>query len=83
MNVWLDAALALVVALAACGWRCARGKLDDRIVALMLSGEIATLALLALAVGYGRGFYADTALTAAILPYPSAIVFANFYERWL
>lgn len=83
MNVWLYAALALLVALGASGWRCVHGELDDRIVALMLSGEIATLALLAMAVGYGRGFYADTALTAAILPYPSSIVFANFYERWL
>ena len=83
MTAWLVASLALVVALAVCGWRCVRGGTEDRLVALMLSGEVATLALVALSAGYGRSFYIDTALVAAILPYPSAIVFANFYERWL
>ena len=83
MTVWLDATVALLVLLAVCGWCCARGSTANRIVALMLSGEIATLALVAMTAGYQRSFYIDTALAAAILPYPSSIVFANFYERWL
>jgi multicomponent Na+:H+ antiporter subunit F len=83
MNAWLVAALALLVPLAACGWACRTRTLADRIVALMLAGEIATLVLLLLAAGYHRDFYVDCALAAAILPYPSSIVYAHFFERWL
>lgn len=83
MNAWLVAALALLVPMAACGWACCRGRTADRITALMLSGEVATLLFLVLAAGYHRDFYLDCALAAAILPYPSSIVFAHFFERWL
>lgn len=83
MNAWLVTALVLFAPMAACGWCCRSGTTAGRIVALMLTGELATLILLALAAGYHRDFYLDCALAAAILPYPSSIVFAHFFERWL
>jgi multisubunit Na+/H+ antiporter MnhF subunit len=83
MTAWTIAVLALFLPLAAAGWGCARGKTEDRLVALMFAGEVATLILLALAAATHRGFYVDCALAAAILPYPSSIVFAQFYEKWV
>lgn len=83
LNEWLAAAAGFMIALAVCGWSCSRGTSGDRLVALMFTGEISTLIFLVLAAGYQRDFYIDCALAAAILPYPSSIVFAHFFERWI
>lgn len=83
MNVWLLCALVLMVPLALCCAGCLWGESSRRLVALLMSGEVATLILLALALAYHRAFYVDCALAAAILPYPSSIVYAHFFEKWL
>lgn len=83
MTAWTITVLVLFVPLAIAGWGCARGRSEDRLVALMFAGEIATLILLALAAASHRSFYVDCALAAAILPYPSSIVFAHFFEKWV
>lgn len=83
MSVWIWGAAVFLIALAAPAWRCVRGHTDDRLVALMYTGELATLAFLVMSVASHRSFYIDCALAAAILPYPSSIVFSHFYERWL
>ncbi len=67
MSVWIYSAAIFLIALAAPAWRCARGRTDDRLVALMYSGELATLAFLVMSVAAQRSFYIDCALAAAIL----------------
>jgi multisubunit Na+/H+ antiporter MnhF subunit len=83
MTAWTVATLVLFAPLAIAGWACGRGRSEDRLVALMFSGEIATLIFLALTTVSHRGFYIDCAVVAAILPYPSSIVLAHFFERWI
>lgn len=83
MSAWMLAGCMCMIALVAPAWRCSRGGTNDRLIGLMFAGELATLVLLALAVAFERSFYVDCALAVAILPYPSALVFAHFYEKWL
>jgi multisubunit Na+/H+ antiporter MnhF subunit len=83
MSAWTIATLVLFVPLAIGGRACCRGHSEDRLVGLMFAGEVATLIFLTLTSVSHRGFYIDCALVAAILPYPSSIVFAHFFEKWL
>lgn len=83
MNVWLITATALLLALVPCGITCLRGKAMDRLVALQLAGVITVLALLMLAVGFGRAPYFDVALTLAILSAAGSLAYVRFLERWL
>ena len=83
MTAWLVFLGILLVALLGAGAGSMRGRTDARIVALMFSGELATLTFLALAAIARHDYYIDCALVAALLPYPSSIVFAHFFERWL
>jgi multisubunit Na+/H+ antiporter MnhF subunit len=83
MTLWLAACAILMAPLTCATWRANRGPIADRLVALMFAGEIATLIFLGLGVAYHRDFYLDCALTAAILPFPSSITYAHFFERWV
>jgi multicomponent Na+:H+ antiporter subunit F len=83
MNAWLVAALVLVAGLVPCGVACLRGEAEDRLVGLELAGTVATLVLVLLAVGFGRGVYADLALALALFSFAGGLVFARFLERWV
>jgi multicomponent Na+:H+ antiporter subunit F len=83
VTVWVVAALALLVGLAACGVVCLRGDPVDRLVGLEMAGTVATLVLLVLAQAYDRAVYFDLALTLALLTFAGGMVFARFLERWL
>jgi multisubunit Na+/H+ antiporter MnhF subunit len=83
MNLWLWAALALVLALVPCGWVLARAEVVEGVVALQAATGISTLALLLVAQGLGRPSFYDLSLAMALLGFPCAILFAHFFERWL
>jgi multisubunit Na+/H+ antiporter MnhF subunit len=83
MNLWLVAATALVVGLAACGLVCLREQTMDRLVALELGGLLTALAVVLLAEGFDRVSLYDLALTLVLLSFASTMVFAHFLERWL
>lgn len=83
MNVWLWAALALLAAMLPCLLLCARGELEDRLVALEMGSVIVTLDLVLLAQGFGRSFFYDLPLMLAFLSFGGGMTFARFLERWL
>jgi multisubunit Na+/H+ antiporter MnhF subunit len=83
MNLWLIAALALVLAVLPCGFVLSRGAIMDRLVALQLATGICTLTLVLVAPGLNRPSFLDMGLTLALLGYPASLLFARFLELWL
>jgi multicomponent Na+:H+ antiporter subunit F len=83
MNVWLWAALALLVAIVPCFIVCLRGELEDRLIGLEMAGAIVTLELVLLAQGYQHSYLYDLPLMLAFLSFGGGMVFARFVERWL
>ena len=83
MNVWLIAALALILGLVPCGVVVFREPPMDRLVALELASVISSLVLLLLAQGFHRPPFFDLALALALLSFAGGLVFARFFERWV
>lgn len=83
MNVWLIAAVALLVGLVPCMIVCLRGSPMDRLVGLEMAGTVDTLVLLVLAAGYEQAIFFDLAVVLALLTFAGGLVFARFLERWL
>jgi multicomponent Na+:H+ antiporter subunit F len=83
MNIWLWAALVLMVCLIPCGIACLRGDIWRRLVGLEAAGMIASLILLLLAEGFHRAPFADLALALALLSFGGGLVFVRFLERWM
>jgi multisubunit Na+/H+ antiporter MnhF subunit len=82
VNVWLVAAVALLLGVIPCAVVLVRDDLDGALVALQLAGLLVAEVLLLVAVGAGRSTYADVALVLAVLSLPAGLVFARFLERW-
>lgn len=83
MNIWLITALILLLTLIPTAIVTFRHHALDRLIGMSLGGIIATLCLIAIAVGTGRSIYIDVALVVAFLSFAGAIAFARFLERWL
>lgn len=83
MNIWLAAAVALILSLVPCGVVILRDSPINRLVAANLAGTIASMTLLLLAVGRSQPSFCDLALTLAILNLPAGLVFTHFMERSL
>lgn len=83
MNVWMLAALGLVLTMAPCFRVCLRGTDMERLIGLQLGQIVAVLLIMVLAEGYGRGIYISAALVLAVLSLASGLVFIRFLERWL
>jgi len=84
MTIWLVAEIALLLILVPCAGVIVHGaQLTDCLAALQLAGTIATLALIILAEAMQRPSFYDLGLAAAVLSFPSALVFGHFVERWL
>ncbi len=83
MNTWLITAALFIAGLAPCGAICLRGDPMDRLVGLLMAGNLVTLALVLLAEGFHRAPFQDLALTMALLSFAGGLVFARFLERWL
>jgi multicomponent Na+:H+ antiporter subunit F len=60
-----------------------RARLMERFVAVQLVQVIAILAIVMMAMGYGRSIYLDVALVMAVLTLAGGLVFVRFLERWL
>ncbi|MDP9224282.1 MAG: monovalent cation/H+ antiporter complex subunit F [Actinomycetota bacterium] len=83
MNVWLVAALALIVGLIPCAVVAFREPPMDRLVALEVASVIVCLILLLLAQGFHQPSFFDLALALALLSFAGGLVFARFLERWV
>lgn len=83
MNIWLVAALALILGLIPCGMVAFREAPMDRLVGLELASVIVCLVLLLLAQGLHRPPFFDLALALALLSFAGGLVFARFLERWV
>ena len=83
MNLWLIAALGMVVGLLPAVYVVLRAQPVDRLVAMQFSTPIVVFVLLLLAVGINQPSFTDLALTLSMLSLPAGLVFAHFVERWL
>lgn len=83
MNVWLLASAALLLGLLPCVLLAVRGNVVDRIVALQLGGVLTVLALLTFEQGEQRQSFFDVSLALAVLTFPSSLLVAQVFRRWL
>ncbi|MGH9293431.1 MAG: monovalent cation/H+ antiporter complex subunit F [Acidimicrobiales bacterium] len=77
------AAVLLVVALGPCAWLCVRGRSEDQMVALGMTGTVQTMVLLLLAAGFGESALASLGAVLAALSTGGTLAFARFLERWV
>jgi len=80
MTEWLLAAAILLAAMIAPGVVAVRGTATDGVVAVQFAGTLASLAVLAMAEGFGRQPFADLALVLAVLSFAGTLAFARFLE---
>jgi multicomponent Na+:H+ antiporter subunit F len=83
VNVWLLAAIGLLLALVPCFILCMRGDALNRLVGLETAGTISVLLLVVLAEALQRDFLYDMALAQALLTFGGGLIYARFLERWL
>jgi multisubunit Na+/H+ antiporter MnhF subunit len=83
VNVWLIAALGLLLGLIPCALVTFREPPMDRLAGLELASVVVCLMLLLLAQGFHRPPFFDLALAAALLSFAGGLVFARFLERWV
>jgi multisubunit Na+/H+ antiporter MnhF subunit len=81
MSPWLIAAAVVLTATVAPLYVCARQSLAKALVALELSGVLATVVLLLLAEGFHRGALFDPALVLALLTFIGSLAFVRMMER--
>ncbi len=81
---WLWGATAMCAGLVPCAAVCLRAKdVFDRLVALEMTGMLASLAMILLAEAMQRPLFFDLGLTTALLSFGGGLVFARFLERWV
>jgi multisubunit Na+/H+ antiporter MnhF subunit len=82
-SYYLIAAAALLVQIGPLLIFSVKAKPQDGLVALNVGGDIATLVLLLLAAGTGRGPFFDLAIVSGVLSFAGSLAYARFLERWL
>ena len=80
MNVWLIAAIVLLLAVAPLGWLAATGTAGDGVVAVELAGVVISLAMLSIAKGLERQPFGDLALVLAVCSFAGSLAFVRFLE---
>jgi multisubunit Na+/H+ antiporter MnhF subunit len=83
MNIWIAAAIALTLGLGLCGVAIARSPTIDRLPALQVASTITVLILLLIARAVSQSSFCDLSLALALMSFPTGLLFAHFYERWL
>jgi multisubunit Na+/H+ antiporter MnhF subunit len=83
MNVWMIASIAMLFALAPCGWVALTSTLQKRVVALEMTGIICTLELMLLTMAFNRTPMMDLAIALSLLSFGAGVVFAHFLAREL
>jgi multisubunit Na+/H+ antiporter MnhF subunit len=81
MNEWVIAAVVLLVAgTLPLGLTCLLSDAIEGLVALSLTGVIATLVLLLLAEGFHRQPFVDLAVALAVMSFIGSVAFVRFLE---
>ena len=83
MNPWLLTLLALLPPLLMPVALAMRGAAGQRLVAVQMTGSVATLVLAVMTFAFDQASSIDLALTFAILTLPATLLFAVYLERWL
>ncbi|HEX3489838.1 MAG TPA: monovalent cation/H+ antiporter complex subunit F [Streptosporangiaceae bacterium] len=83
MNVFVIAAIAMLVAVIPCGIVACRGTLMDAVVAYEALSAIVVMVLALLAEGFKRPGEFEFPVILAVLMFGSGLVFVRFLERWL
>jgi multisubunit Na+/H+ antiporter MnhF subunit len=83
MNVWLWAAVALLVGLVPCLWVAMRSSYLGAVAALELGSTVTTLVLVLIAQGLHHDSFMDLALVSAVLSFAGSLTFVRFLERWV
>jgi len=81
MNEWVIAAVVLLIAgTLPLGLTCLLSDAIDGVIALSLTGVIATLVLLLLAEGFHRQPFVDLAVALAVMSFIGSVAFVRFLE---
>jgi multicomponent Na+:H+ antiporter subunit F len=83
VNVFIVAAIALLIGVIPCGIVASRGTLMDAVVAYEALSAIVIMVLILLAEGFQRPGEFELPVVLAVLMLGSGLVFARFLERWL
>jgi len=83
VNIWYAAAIALMLCLIPCIVVAIRGGIIDALIALEVATALCVLVLLLVEQGMQRQSFFDVSLALAVLAFPSTLLFARFYRRWL
>jgi multisubunit Na+/H+ antiporter MnhF subunit len=84
VTAYLVAAVVLAVAgLGPCAVVCFRGRPEDQMIALGLTGTVQSLILLLLAAGFGEAALASVGAVLAAMSAGGTLLFARFLERWV
>jgi multicomponent Na+:H+ antiporter subunit F len=83
VNVFIVAAIALLIGVIPCGIVASRGTLMDAVVAYEALSAIVIMVLILLAEGFKRPGEFELPVVLAVLMLGSGLVFARFLERWL
>lgn len=83
MNVFVLAAIGLLVAAIPCLIVVWRGEAMEAVVAYQAIGSIAVMVLVLLAEGFRRTGEFELPVLLAVLILGSGLVFVRFMERWL
>lgn len=83
VTIWFSAAGVLMLGFIPCTILAVRGRAVDRLIALEVASTLAVLTLLAIEQGLERQSFFDLSLALAVLAFPSTLLFARFYHRWL
>jgi multisubunit Na+/H+ antiporter MnhF subunit len=80
---WAASALALLFAFVPAVAATFRGDRGDRLVGLEMSSVILVLFTVTIAEATARPELLDLAITAALIAFGGALLFAYFLQRWL
>lgn len=84
MNVWMWGSIALLTALAPCGYLAlSSGDTHKRLVALEMTGVVAVMEMMLLTMAFNRMPMMDLPVALALLCFGGGMVFAHFLERHL
>lgn len=83
MNSWFAAAWVLLLLLGPCIVAALRGTTIDALIALEVATALAVVTLLLIEQGLQRQTFFDVSLALAVLTFPSTLLFARIYRRWL
>lgn len=83
MNMWLLAAVALIVGFAGLGVAVsASGSSFQRLVGFQLATTLESLILVLLAEGFHRDVYFDLAVVLPLMSYSGALMYVRYLQRY-